>query len=62
MTIEKYLSARKMSRADFLDLLEAHGWRPTEATLSRWISGKAAPGPAAIAILRTASGGKIVYG
>lgn len=61
MTIEKYLKRHKLSRGQFLDLLAAHNWRPNKGTVSRWISGKRSPTPAARALLEKISGGEIKY-
>lgn len=39
-------------RRQFLDRLEEMGWRPSDAALSRWLSGEREPGAAALVLLR----------
>jgi len=59
MTIKKYLDTHKISRAKFLAKLARAGWKPSEATLCRWINGERKPSAAAMLFLSKVSGGEI---
>ena len=59
MTINEYIEARGLTRKKFLKLMEKSGWRPSEATLSRWISEKSEPSEAAWVVIYKATRGAV---